>query len=626
MRTIGIADSSLRSLANLAHPERASVGSLRGVLAALDSSGLRSVDIWGHMTFDHSLRHLGESPWERLRALANGLEHTQVRLLLRGRCLVGFRPYSASVVSRFVHEAAGCGVESFLVFDPLNDMDSLRYMAEVVRAEGAHLCLCLIHSRRSSDSGSDTETLHHMAALEPDAVCVRTVGSLGPTIAHEVVAAARQAVPMDLEVDFDNGSGLGLPASIAALEAGADVVHCSAAPQELYASGVPLAQLLAALADAGLQTESREQDLRGLCESLAGVLTPSSIRVEEQPSYARAASDFVSLAEVPGDLFRQVGFRLDERGALDRLPEVLSELNKVRSEIGSPELAPPLGQIVATQAILNVISGTRWQVVPDEMKALLRGEYGSLPEPFAPEFAQAVLADAGELEFDNDPPPFEHYEAALATLAESSGDVLLHALAPDFATRFLERRRSALDVDLSRSPSLLQPGEIEWDDQWHDLGPDRVRELVSLLEASEVEEVTVENKGTRVTVRKSSTGPGEVPLSSTREGDSEPLTPRSYVSRGLIADELEMQAEAEGRELIRASMVGTFYRSSSPDGQPFVNEGVHVDPGDTLCVLEAMKLMNEMVAEAPGTIIAVLVDDGTPVEYGQALFLFEGDA
>ena len=149
-RKVGLADTSLRSLPHLTPPARASIGSLLTALSTLDKAGLRSIDAWGDMTFDHSLRVLGESPWERLRVLADNVTATPLRLHLRGRCLLGFRPYSWSVVEGFVKQAVDCGVRSFLVFEPLDDLEALARTAAIVRATGASLTLALVHVARSA--------------------------------------------------------------------------------------------------------------------------------------------------------------------------------------------------------------------------------------------------------------------------------------------------------------------------------------------------------------------------------------------------------------------------------------------------------------------------------------------
>ncbi len=609
VRKVGLADTSLRSLPYLTPPARASIGSLLTALRSLDKAGLRSIDAWGDMTFDHSLRVLGESPWERLRALADNITATPLRLHLRGRCLLGFRPYSWSVVEGFVQQAADCGVRSFLVFEPLNDLEALERTAAAVRATGAGLALALVHTGPSHDPSASVALARRLVQMEPDSLCVKTAGFLGPRAAGELVAALRESVPSTLEVDLDHGSGLAAAAAVTAAAAGADIVHCSAAPVGLDPSGVPLVGLLPALLDAGMVPEADVEGLVALGESLAAWLAPGCSVSAVDEDIARAAADFRSLADVPGDLFRQLGERLEEQGALARFPEVLQEMAKVRAEVGAPALVAPIGQVVATQAILNVIYGARWQVVPDEMKALLRGEYGHPPAPPVPEIARAVLGEGLEEDLRATPaaPSLDDYREGLGMQGATDSEALLQALAPDAAAAFLKKRLTALRVDLSRAVPAHGASPPGWEDEWHDLGPERVRELVSLLEASAVDEVTVENKGTRVTVRKSSSAP------------------ETSVAETSAPGEAGVEDAVEGRSVIRASMVGTFYRSPAPETDPFIDVGQHVEKGDVLCVLEAMKLMNEMIAESSGTIAAILVEDGTAVEYGQPLFLIDSD-
>ncbi len=628
VRTVGLADTSLRSLVNLSPPAQASLGSLLDVLHSLDSAGLRSIDAWGSMTFDHCLRHLEESPWDRLRGLASHITETPLRMHLRGRCLLGFRPYPWSIVEAFLREAADCGVRSFVVFEPLNDLDSLERIATAVRAAGSSLSLGLVHNTSASEPTDSVSLAGRLAEFHPDSLCVKTAGTLGPRAAGDLVAALREATPLSLEIDFDNGGGLATSAAVAAVQAGADVIHCSATLRGFNLSGVPLLHLLPALFDAGMNPEPDVDALAEVCGSFAALLSPGCATSTGDPHIARAAADFRALAPVPGDLFRQVSERLEERGALARLAEVMTEMARVHAEIGKPELAAPLGQVVATQAILNVLYGARWHVVPDEMKALLRGEYGTIPAPVNGDVIRAVLGEktAGDAPYYLEPPSLEDSRAALGSLASSTGDALLSILAPDAATAFLEKRTTSLQVDLTRIVSDPAGPRGDWEDEWHDLGPDRVRELVTLLEASTVEEVTVENKGTRVTVRKASRAAPESFELAPAGGAAPTAGPGGdYMPAVFSASSPEEQSAANGREVICASMVGTFYRSSGPESESFVDVGQHVDSGDVLCVLEAMKLMNEMVADSSGTIAAILVEDGMAVEYGQPLFLLDAD-
>lgn len=614
---VGLADISLRSLSSLSVPGVAPIAALAPALRALDRVGLCSLDPWGDMTFEHALGVLQESPWERLRRVAVHVTHTPLRLTLRGRCLLGFRPHEWNVIEAFVRQAVDCGVTSFLVYEPLNDAAALSRMAGVVREAGAAPTLAAVHTAADPDPVGRTATLAGKLAAEgPEGICLVVPRTLGPRSARELVAALCETTTLPLEVDFDNGAGLAACASLAAIEAGADVVRVSAAPGRLDPSALPVGELLPALDDMGVEVDADVDALTAAMTALAPFCEEAARGAASPTAPPQPPADFRHLADVPGALVAQVGERLHEHGAAGRLNEVLAEVARVQSEIGEPPLVAPLGQIVATQAVLNVVYGGRWQVVPDEMKALVRGEYGEVPGALATEVVQALIDPlagqaAESLEVGFDPS---------GSVADPA-DALLLTLAPAAAPGFLARRQAAMDVDLS---SLLAKGaeDQDWEDRWRDLGPDQVRELVTLIEASSVDEVTVESKGTKVTVRKSAPVAMNAPVGFAPAAPSAGIAGATVVPAGPgLGDGLG----ADGGSVVRASMVGTFYRAAAPGANPFVEVGSRVVKGDVLCVLEAMKLMNELVAETAGTITAILADDGSAVEYGQPLFVLQSD-
>jgi oxaloacetate decarboxylase alpha subunit len=202
--------------------------------------------------------------------------------------------------------------------------------------------------------------------------------------------------------------------------------------------------------------------------------------------------------------------------------------------------------------------------------------------------------------------------AGVGSSAVLPGDDLLYALAPEAMVRFVQERAAASELDeMFRQTVADESGTIP-EEPWRDLGPDRLRELISMLESSSVDELTLENRGTRVTLRKASS-PGSVPAGAATS--AAPASPGAEVGADAHPD------QDETRFIVGASMVGTFYRSPAPGVAPYVEVGSHVSKGEALCVLEAMKLMNELISEVSGEVLAVLAEDGTAVEYGQPLFL-----
>jgi oxaloacetate decarboxylase alpha subunit len=294
-----------------------------------------------------------------------------------------------------------------------------------------------------------------------------------------------------------------------------------------------------------------------------------------------------AITRLPVGLVADIDARLRAVDALDRLDEVLAELNRVRADCGTAPLAQPIGGILAGQAVTHVLTARRWVEVSDEMRALLSGAYGAPPLPFAPEAAEHAVALP--LEPDTDMDDLRSQAGGVG----SEEDLLLLALFGDDAARLLEGLRGrgeapAEAIDRAQS--------------------ERVRELIRLLESSdEVSELTVEDGSVRITVRKQDERPVPAPVA--------PAAPTAAPSGP--------EAEVSSAIRLESPMVGTFYRSQSPATPAFVDEGDRVEVGQTLCILEAMKLFNEYKSDHAGVVRRILVDNGQPVEYGQPLFELE---
>ena len=279
-------------------------------------------------------------------------------------------------------------------------------------------------------------------------------------------------------------------------------------------------------------------------------------------------------------------------GAEDRLDEVLDELLLVRAESGYPPPASPVGRILAGQAIRHVLHARRWTEVDGDMRSLLLGEWGHAPAPVdAIALAAAERAPASTAT----EPSLEEARAEAGSLAASEEDLCLVALFGERALPLLQRLRGREDA-------------LDDEDPLDDDEARRVHRLVRLLEESDAGELTVEEDGVRITVRRRESGPSQAaPLLAAQPA-------AAPEERDLIV------APPSDVVLVESPMVGNFYRASSPDADPFVEEGDRVEVGQTLCILEAMKLFNEFKSDHAGTVRKVLVDDAQPVEFGQPLF------
>jgi oxaloacetate decarboxylase alpha subunit len=603
---VGIADVTLRSLSRVVPAAHGSVGRVLPVVEELDAAGFALIDVWGDLSVAHCLSVWNESPWERLRAICARVEHAAAQMQLAGSCLVGTRPRPAAVVREFVAHAVDCGVRSFLVYEPLNDERNLERWLTACHDAGAQVRLAVVHPGATAGPADDTTALAaRLAALGPEGICLKTGAALGPHKAPALVRELREAVSVPLEIDLDNAGGLAALTAALCADAGADIIYASTAPAWLDPAAVPVAVVMNVLQEGGLSSGLVPQAVAQAAERFASLGSPGDFEIL---AGLDLAADWPEVLQIPAAVVHQLAVRLREQGALERLREVVDETIAVRRDMGAKILVPPLSQVAGAQAVLNVLYGRRWQLVPDEMRAYLRGAYGAPPAPISSEVLAAVLDRWGIAAEDRPVEPPDEPAVEAGRPAPTPEDALLLKLVPSEAEAFFERRRSRFSLE--GGADAEGGGDVVTAvNSWEDLGPERVRELVGILESSDVEELTVETGGTKVSLRKAG-GPA----------------PPAYHPPTAPASSAPAEAEeAAGGRTVTASMVGTFYRSPSPDAPPYVVQGQHVEAGDVLCLLEAMKLLNEVLAEVGGTITAVLVEDGAAVEYGQPLFVIEPD-
>src|SRR5207248_4672475 len=304
---------------------------------------------------------------------------------------------------------------------------------------------------------------------------------------------------------------------------------------------------------------------------------------------------------LPAGLVAAIDMHLRAHAAGDRIDDVLDELERIRAEAGAPPLAAPISQILASQALLHVLSARRYQTVVDELRALVEGSYGKPPGPVDPTVRRAVeLLSDGEADEPEEVALSELREEA-AGLASSEEELLLIGLFGEQAEALLRTIRAR-----GEEAETLAGGAVD------QARAERIREIVRIVQDTGVGEVTIEEDDLRVTVRRTDDR-RELPLPSggatpfeVEEPELEPVAPRS-----------------DGLVRVEAPMVGTFYRSPQPGAPPFVEEGEPIGAGQTLCILEAMKLMNEVKADVDGIVRSILVDNAEPVEFGQLLFELE---
>jgi oxaloacetate decarboxylase alpha subunit len=588
-----LVDTTIRLLGQDPLAGRLPTAELLGLAEILDRAGFAYLEVSGGGVFDSAVRRGVESPWERIRAIQARVK-TPLGLALRGRFLVGSRPVDGEFARRFVASAAENGIDVFRLHDPLNDVSNLREAAEAIAEAGREFEAGLVYS---PGVAGEVDTLVEQARKLPELGAARVVvhdptGSLGPHGAAELVERVGEASGLPVGVYCQGAGGNAMSAALEAIRVGADLAACAIYPVALAVHRVAGESLAEALSGLGLDTGV---DVSALWEASEIV----DQHIGDEPVTPLAPRVAVRAAEyrLPAGLVAGIDASLRAQAAGDRLDEVLEELSRIRGEVGSPPLAAPIGQILGSQALIHVLSAQRYLTVVDELRELVSGAYGTPPGEVDPGVRRALELVVGD-DVVPDPVTLEDVREQTQGLASSEEELLLVGLFGDDAEALLHGIRARAGGDDAAARGIDRSRA------------ERIREIVRVVQESGVGEVTIEESGMRVSVRRTpEQGFAPVPVTTT-EGESQ-LEP-------AVASAL-----ANGFVRVEAPMVGTFYRASQPGAQPFVEEGDAVAAGQTLCILEAMKLMNEIKAEVEGIVRKIHVQNAQPVEFGQLLFELE---
>jgi oxaloacetate decarboxylase (Na+ extruding) subunit alpha len=561
----------------------------------LDAAGFAYLEVSGGGTFESAVKRGVESPWERIRALKARVR-TPLGLALRGRFLVGSRPVDADFARRFVASAAENGIDVFRLHDPLNDVSNLREAAEAIVAAERDFEAGLVYSPGPT---GEVDSLIERAKMLPELGAVRVLlhdptGSLQPHKAENLVRALAEASGLPVGIYVQGSGGSALAASLAAARAGAQLIACTVFPLALSLHRVSGEALGEALAGMGLDPGV---DVAKLWE--ATDLVDEHLGDEPVAPLAPRIAVRAAQHDVPAGLVAGLDATLRAQDGGDRLEEVLEELDRIRAEVGWPPLAAPIGGVLASQALLNVLSASRYQTIVDEVRQLVSGFFGAPPEAIDPALARAVQLTHDPETSEDVVAPLEELREQAEGMASSEEELLLLGLFGEDAERLLQNIRGRGRRDDSELAGVDKARA------------ERIREVVRIVQETGIGEVTIEEAGMRVSVKAT---------------PDAPAAPGAGAGAPLAVPEPEpapILQPSNGLVRVESPMVGTFYRAPAPDEPPFVTEGDVVGAGQTLCILEAMKLMNEVKSDLEAVVRRIHVENAQPVEFGQVLFELE---
>ena len=407
------------------------------------------------------MRFLGEDPWERLRTLRKALPNTKLQMLLRGQNLLGYKHYADDVVDAFVGKSIENGIDVIRVFDALNDPRNMERAMKAVKKNGG-ICEAAFSYTTSPVHSEEyfvnlAKTLVQMGA---DTICIKDMANLLlPYDAYSLVKKLKENVDVPIHLHTHNTTGTGDMINLMAIQAGVDIVDCALSPLANGTSQPATESLVATLQGTEYDTGL---DLNKLAEAAAHFRKVAA-KLKEQGSLDPKVLNVDTntlLYQVPGGMLSNLISQLKQANASDKYYDVLEEIPRVRKDFGYPPLVTPTSQIVGTQAVMNVLAGERYKMVPKESKGLLRGEYGKLPGEVNEEVRKKAIGDAEVITCrpaDQLEPELEKYRAEAGDLAKCDEDVLSYALFPQVASKFLaERNNPKPKAEVKEDPNAVR--------------------------------------------------------------------------------------------------------------------------------------------------------------------------
>ncbi|MCQ3830424.1 sodium-extruding oxaloacetate decarboxylase subunit alpha [Microbulbifer elongatus] len=584
---LGITDVVLRDAHQSLFATRMRLDDMLPIAEKLDKVGFWSLESWGGATFDACIRYLGEDPWERIRELKKAMPNTPQQMLFRGQNILGYRHYADDVVEKFVERAATNGVDVFRVFDAMNDMRNLKTALAAVKKQGKHAqgtisyTVSPVHNmdmwvdlgRQIEDMGADSIAIKDMAGL------------LRPYEGYELVSKLKAAVDIPIHMQCHATTGLSTATALKCVEAGIDNIDTAISSMSMTYGHSPTEAVVAILEgtdrDTGLDIN--------LLEEIAAYFREVRKKYAKFEGSLRGVDSRILVAQVPGGMLTNMENQLREQGAGDRLDEVLEEIPRVRKDLGYIPLVTPTSQIVGTQSVLNVLTGERYKSISKETAAVLKGEYGATPADVNKELQDKVL-EGGEpvtcRPADLIAPELDKLSAELKQksaeerIALTSGegeidDVLTYALFPQIGLKFLKNRGDASAFE--PVPTGNESTEVKND------------------QGECVYTVSVEGESYTVTV-----------------ADGGDVTGMVKVGGESPAGAAAAPAATGGGEPVKAPLAGNIFKV-------LVKPGDQVAEGQTIVVLEAMKMETAVSAPRAGSVTGVTIKEGDSVAVGDDL-------
>ena len=413
-------------------------------LKELDQVGYHAIEIWGGATFDACLRFLDEDPWERLRKAKKVCKNTKLQMLFRGQNILGYRHYADDVVEKFVEKSIKNGIDIIRIFDALNDIRNLECAVKATKKYGGECQIALSYTTSPVHTVAYyVDLAKKIEAMGADSICIKDMaGVLLPKDAYELISALKKNTKLPIELHSHCTGGLCEMTYLKAIEAGVDIVDCALSPLSGGTSQPCTESLNFALQGTEYDPKLNVDMLNAAASKMQAVRAKYLANGLLNPKVLSVNANIIKY-QVPGGMLSNLINQLKQQGASDKLDDVLKEVPNVRKDMGYPPLVTPLSQMVGTQAVLNVVTGERYKMVPKEINEYLHGRYGASPAPVDEEIRHKIIGDDKVIAYrpaDDLKPEFAELKKQYKGVAKSDEDVLSIALFGDVALKFINKR------------------------------------------------------------------------------------------------------------------------------------------------------------------------------------------
>ena len=576
-KKIGVTEVVLRDAHQSLLATRFRYHDMEAALKDLDDVGFWSVESWGGAIFDSCIRYLGEDPWERIRKIKSMMPNTPQQMLLRGQNLLGYKHYADDVVNKFVECSKQNGVDVFRVFDALNDPRNMNQALQAVIAVEGHaqgtisyttspvhtIDLWVDLAKNIQDMGAHSLAIKDMAGL------------LKPYVAFELVSRLKDELEIPIHMHCHATTGMSVATGVKAIEAGLDNIDTSISSMSMTYGHTPTETLISILDGTNRETGLDIEKLTPIAAHFQKVRR----KYRNFEGSLRGVDARILASQVPGGMLTNLENQLKAQDSIDRFDEVINEIPKVREDLGYIPLVTPTSQIVGTQSVINILSGSRYSTVTNEVKSLLKGEYGATPAPVNKDLQQEGIGDSAvitcrpaDVLTDNFQSVEDEFKSVIAekniTADASIENILIYAMFPEIGLNFIEN---------SDNPDYFEPEPLD---------------ITQLTDSSYL--VTVEDQEYSVTLKAD---------------NSVTINDGSQINQVVSNPSIE----AGAGEVIAAPLGGNIFRV-------IIAEGESVDADSTILILEAMKMETEIKAPSAGVVGKIFVKPGDMVKPGTPLF------